>query len=365
MSEKTILIVDDSEAVRRHVQHVLDNSPKRFQTLIAKNGLEGFKIMVSRPVDLVLCDVMMPVLDGFKLLNLKRTRPELQDVPVIMLTAAEDVNQKVKALESGAQDYLTKPFHDAELVARVSVHVEVRTLQRELRLKNEQLELLSNTDGLTKLTNRRHFMELADIELLRADQERHCLAVVMLDIDHFKQVNDTHGHAMGDTALRAVAEVLNSDLRDMDVAARYGGEEFVLLLPDTDTNGAAAVAERYRSRIAALHLQEHGRTEPLRVSQYGVSLPAYDSQVREGSVTSLRPGNSLPVSDPTKAIRFTSSFGVAVFPSNGIQSIDDLMRTADQALYQAKRTGRNKVCLAEPEQALEHYKLSGTESGGL
>jgi diguanylate cyclase (GGDEF)-like protein len=304
---------------------------------------------------------MMPILDGFKLLNLKRTRPELQDIPVIMLTGAEDVSQKVKALENGAQDYLTKPFHDAELVARLDVHLQVRALQQELRLKNRQLEELSNTDGLTKLTNRRHLMELADIELLRAEQEAHPLAVVMLDVDHFKRVNDEHGHAMGDQALRAVSEVLSGDLRDSDVAARFGGEEFMLLLPNTDLEGARAVAERYRARIEALMLQDRGRNEPLRVSQHGRSLPAPGAVIDQALPVSIRPRDSLVVVEPKGALRITSSFGVAVFPAAGVQTVDELMRAADRALYRAKAEGRNRVCMATSRPAAT-YSLADSKS---
>jgi len=331
MSAHTVLIIDDSEAIRAHVRDVLDGCQKHYQTLTAKDGLEGFKVMVSRPIDLVLCDVMMPSIDGFKLLQLKRTRPELQDVPVIMLTAADNVAQKVKALESGASDYLTKPFHDAELIARVAVHLDVRVLQRELRRKNQLLEELSNTDGLTKLTNRRHLMELAEIELIRAAEENYPLAVVLLDVDHFKQINDKHGHLTGDRTLCAIADVLKSDLREHDVAARYGGEEFVLLLPRTTCEGAVVVAERYRKKIEALTIREPERALSLRAS-------TRSSTPQLVAVTSSSGGGILQV---------TASFGVTAFPERPADTIDERMQASDKALYRAKEEGRNRVCVAQ------------------
>ena len=355
MSAHTILIIDDSEAIRAHVRDVLDGCQKHYQTLSAKDGLEGFKVMVSRPIDLVLCDVMMPSIDGFKLLQLKRTRPELQDVPVIMLTAADNVAQKVKALESGATDYLTKPFHDAELIARVGVHLDVRVLQRELRKKNRLLEELSNTDGLTKLTNRRHLMELAEIELIRAEEENYPLAVVLLDIDHFKQINDNHGHLTGDRTLCAVAEVLKTDLREQDIAARYGGEEFVLLLPKTNCEGAAAVAERYRKRIEALTIREPGRSFSLRAN-------ARTSSPGAGSNPSkARSAPVVPLGGLTReaVLQVTASFGVAAFPEQRADSIDELMQASDKALYRAKEQGRNRVCVADSSgHALDNPGIS-------
>jgi diguanylate cyclase (GGDEF)-like protein len=306
LRRRTILIVDDSEAIQHHVERVLSAQQEEFEVLTAKDGLSAFNLLVHNKVDLVLCDVVMPGIDGFKFLTLKNSRPELADLPVIMLTGASDVSEKVRGLEAGAADYLTKPFHDQELVARVRVHLKLRALQEELLVKNEQLHLLSQTDGLTGIWNRRHLMEIGEVELDRARRYRIELGCIMLDLDHFKLVNDQHGHLVGDQVLSAVALQLQQDLRKCDLAARYGGEEFMLLLPQTGLGGARTVAERQRLAVAALRV------------------PAGTAEVRP-----------------------TVSLGVAAYPTHPAENIEDLFRHADQALYRAKEAGRNRVELAE------------------
>jgi len=306
LERRTILIVDDSEAIQHHVERVLSAQSEEFRVLTAKDGLSAFNLIVRNKVDLVLCDVVMPGIDGFKFLTLKQSRPELADLPVIMLTGASDVSEKVRGLEAGAADYLTKPFHDQELVARVRVHLKLRALQEELRIKNEQLQLVSRTDELTSIWNRRHLMEVGEVELDRARRYKNELGCIMLDLDHFKLVNDQHGHLVGDQVLSAVARQLQQDLRKCDLAARYGGEEFVLLLPQTGLAGSLAVAERQRLAVA-----------------------------------------ELSVSVGTVEVRLTVSLGVAVYPTHPAENIEDLFRHADQALYRAKEAGRNRVRLAE------------------
>ena len=254
--ERRVLIVDDSPAIRREIKEALESEGIGATCREASNGLEGFKALLDKAADLVLCDLVMPDFDGLKFLQLVATRPELEEVPIIMLTAIEDVDQKVKVLSSGASDYITKPFHQGELLARVKVHLKIKSLQDELRQKNALLLELSTTDGLTKIYNRRHFLELSRKEFERSARLGLQLSLLLFDVDHFKEINDTYGHQAGDDVLTALCRAVATSLRDYDILGRYGGDEFVVLFPQTDLRAALRVAERIEQAIAAIEVPE-------------------------------------------------------------------------------------------------------------
>ena len=302
----SVLIIDDSEAVREKIIKTLEarNLFSRFYQ--AEDGLDGFKKLLSSPVDIILCDLEMPRMDGFKFLGMMKGRPEVADTPVIILTGNDDRELKIKGLEQGACDFITKPFDPEELVARMKVHLKIKHLQDDLKRSNELLLELSNTDHLTGLFNRRFLMESLDKEVQRARRKDGLVALLLLDIDHFKRVNDTHGHLQGDVVLQKVALHIQKELRSYDVAARYGGEEFVAVLPDTSLKEAYNVADRIRL-----------------------------------SVQSMRFAGSLAEE------RVTVSLGVAIFPSPCFDDIDGLLRSADEALYRAKESGRNRVVISD------------------
>ncbi len=300
--KNAVLIIDDDDNVRREVKQRLQESRLFDQYYEAGDGIDGFKILLNKAVDLVLCDVVMPGIDGFKFLSMKNARGEFDDIPVIMLTGEDDVKLKIKALDQGASDYITKPFHPGELIARVRVHYDIKRLQEELRISNRRLEELSNTDDLTKLYNRRYFMELMELEFQRAQRYESNMSFVMIDIDNFKSFNDNYGHLLGDRILYEVAQLLRETLRVHDIVGRYGGEEFGMLMPETDDKGALVVAERYRKRVEEFVLFEGD-----------------------------------------KELRITISLGVAGYPHPEINTVDDLIRLADNALYKAKANGRNRV----------------------
>jgi len=300
----SILIIDDSPTLRQEIIDILQRTSLFNFYFEAGDGIEGFKMVLNKRVDIILCDLEMPGMDGFKFLSMMGTREELQDIPVIMLTGREDQDAKVRGLEQGASDYVTKPFDPAELVARVKVQLKIKSLQDSLKKSNELLLKLSNTDPLTQLFNRRFLTEALDRELTRSTRTNTPLALIMLDIDHFKKVNDTYGHQRGDLVLKRVANVLHAGLREYDIAARFGGEEFAIILPGTTLDQASEAAERIRQGCA-----------------------------------------DISFTDELASLSLTVSLGVAAFPHSSIRHIDDLIREADYALYRAKRSGRNRVSL--------------------
>jgi diguanylate cyclase (GGDEF)-like protein len=308
-----ILVVDDSPSIRGQIRGVLSQVEGFEEFIEAGDGLQAFKLLVDRQPDLVVCDLIMPVFDGLKFLAMRATRPELVNIPVIMLTAEGDANRKGEVLDQGASDYVTKPFNDRELLARVRVHYRLKVLQDELREANKRLESLADTDGLTGLYNRRYFDALLVKELQRTARYKTPVGLVLLDIDHFKQVNDTYGHPMGDEVLRNVSRIVTSSVRVTDSAARYGGEEIAIVFTQTTAQGVSDVTERLRQRLAEFHHEYQGHS-----------------------------------------VQRTASFGLSVCEGKGATpTAKEMIDRADRALYRAKRTGRNRVVAWTPELELE------------
>jgi diguanylate cyclase (GGDEF)-like protein len=298
------LVIEDSDSARERIRAVLAQAGLFERVFEARDGIAGLRAILSEPVDVVLCDLEMPGLDGEKLLHAHRERRGADDVPFLFLTAERDPDRLARLLRAGAADTVTKPFHPAELLARVETHLRLRRLRAELREKNAMLERLSTTDALTGLRNRRYLEEVLRLEVLRAARYRTPLAALMLDVDHFKRVNDTHGHPVGDEVLRRVAAVLAGVMRATDVAGRWGGEEFLAVFLHNDLDGAAIVAERLRADIESLTLE------------------ATD-------------GRSFAV---------TASFGIAALAPG--EAAESLLERTDAALYAAKSAGRNRVARA-------------------
>lgn len=298
----SILIIDDSDTIREQIIQTLMRFGVFDRYLEAGDGIEAFKTLLGTQVDLVLCDLEMPRMDGFKFLAMVKTREELRDIPIIMLTGREDRELKIRGLEQGACDYVTKPFDPGELMARVKVQLKIKMLQDELKKSNDLLKRLSNTDHLTQLYNRRYMMEVLEREFQRSQRKASPISMVIMDIDHFKRVNDQYGHQNGDLVLSTIARLAREDRRSYDVAVRYGGEEFVLVLPETSHDEATMVAERLREKVLQI---------------------SFSGELRE--------------------LRVTISMGVATYPASNLATIEDLIREADAALYRAKQGGRNRV----------------------
>jgi diguanylate cyclase (GGDEF)-like protein len=301
----TVLIIDDSSTAREQLRAVLDASGRFECILEARDGIEGLRLLLAKPVDAVICDLEMPGLDGEKLLAAQHGRSGGEELPFLFLTAQRDPDRMARLLRNGACDIVRKPFHSDELLARLELHMRLRRLQAELREKNAVLAEISITDLVTGLRNRRYVTEFLSVELLRSARYKFPLGVLLLDLDDFKRVNDTHGHKTGDRVLQKVGETLRASLRGTDLAGRFGGEEFLVVLPQTGLEGSCALAERIRQAIAA------GTVEV---------------------------GSGPPIS-------VTVSIGAAVL-AGATQTAEQLLEAADAALYAAKAAGRDRVVAA-------------------
>jgi two-component system cell cycle response regulator len=320
MTSATVLIADDSLVIRAVVRDGLEE--EGYRVFEAADGLAALVHCRSNPPDVILLDIEMPELDGFEVLAALKADPALQDIPVVFLTSRSSVTDVVAGLRGGAHDYLKKPFDHIELVARVGSAVHVKKLQDQLRQRNADLDQMSRSDPLTGLYNRRHLDE--QLARLHADADRHQepLCVLLLDIDHFKRVNDTYGHPAGDVVLCSFADRLRSNVRGNDVVGRWGGEEFLVLMPRTDLAGALEVAERLRAAAAAS-----------------------------------------PVCTGGWSIQVTVSGGCVL--STGVGA-DTLLQLADSCLYAAKASGRNKIVTTlqpglEPVSAQEWFDTAHVE----
>ena len=296
----TVAIVDDDAAIRRLVKLLLTRSG--YDAVEFTTGEEAREALAKTRWDLAILDRKLPDLDGLILAHEIKSNAAFRVRYVIMLTGEDDDKDKVEGLDLGADDYITKPFQYAELMARIRAGKRIVDLQKELLESNKRLELLSITDGLTKLYNHRHFQD----ELARAFEEsqryQRPLSLAIVDIDFFKKINDTYGHAIGDEVLKAVSALFRDSIRSTDLAARYGGEEFAMMMPETELGDAMTFAEKIRELV-----------------------------------------ESTPIETPAGPVKATVSVGVSSVPHSRIHSAKEVIVAADKALYRAKKNGRNQV----------------------
>lgn len=292
-----ILIVDDMPANIQVLAHALIPN---YRVKFATNGPDALILAsAAEKPDLILLDIMMPGMDGYEVCRRLRDQPETQHIPVIFVTAKNEVSDQEHGFHVGAVDYISKPFELPIVRARVRAHVA-------LKRRTELLEKLAFLDGLTEIPNRRRLDEVLQAEWRRALRNRLSLTLLMIDIDHFKAFNDHYGHRTGDDCLCKVAHALRAALlRPGDFIARYGGEEFAVLLPECDEHGAYKVAERLRAVVQALAIpHEHAKT----------------------------------------SLHVTISIGYSTRIAAQDQEPRLLVEAADQALYLSKQQGRNRVC---------------------
>lgn len=298
-----VLLIDDSPQMHRLVDAWLRSDP--VELLHANDGKSGLEVAQTTPVDMVLLDVDMPDVSGFDVCRQFKSDPSLSAVPIVFLTGASSPEDRVAGLNLGAVDYIVKPFHPAEFQARVRATLRTKQLVDLLRER-------AQIDGLTALRNRAFLDDRLGGELASLARRPGTLSCLMIDLDHFKQINDRHGHLVGDEVLRAVAGVLVENTRVEDVVTRYGGEEFVMLTPGVSLEGALSLAERLRVGIERVEVRRVAGT-----------------------------------------VRVTCSVGVAEYDSD---APTELLRRADAAMYEAKRTGRNRVCAYDASIALRRVE---------
>ena len=296
----TVLVIEDHPDQRDLLAIVLQREGYRVVT--AANGVEALEKLEVEKVQIALSDIMMPKMDGFELINRIRNNPDLKNIYLILITARSQEGDRVRGLDLGADDYITKPFSFSELLARVRVGSRVVQYQ-------QHLEYQTHIDPLTGLFNRRAFEKKLDEEFERAKRYHHHLSLLILDIDNFKLINDTYGHHGGDAALIKISETLREKTRQSDFPSRYGCEEFVLVLPETEQDSALQVATKIHDAI-----------------------------------------RSCTFGTPNQPFRLTVSIGLSSTSNRSYAEWRQMLKDADQALYVAKNNGKDRIEVCAPEK---------------
>ncbi|HEY5561459.1 MAG TPA: diguanylate cyclase [Clostridiaceae bacterium] len=314
----TILIVDDNPHNLQVLAEVVQKD--EHEVIIAMNGKEALEAISMEKPDLILLDVMMPGLDGYEVCKRIKEKEDFEEVPIIFLTAKTETEDIVKGFESGAIDYIKKPFNPIELGARIKTHLDLKSSRDQLKkayeiikLKNdelkevmEKLEVAAVTDPLTGLNNRRFIIEKIVEEIVRFKRFNQVFSLIITDVDLFKNINDSHGHDYGDYVLNGISYIMKHSLREIDYISRWGGEEFLILLPETEVEGAKIIAERMRKRI-------------------------FEKEFVFNNISS----------------KVTMTFGVASIDQKG--DMYETIKRCDEALYEGKASGRNIVIVANKE----------------
>jgi two-component system, cell cycle response regulator len=297
-SDFKILVVDDSPVYRKLIEHVL--SPQSCRVLYATDGNQALRLYQDESPCLVITDWMMPDVSGVDLCGQIRSDRSRPYTYIILMTGKSEKANVVKGFQAGADDYITKPFDEAEMLARVGVGRRIVELNRELTYKSQKLKEAALTDALTDLPNRRALEDWASKQLLGAARHNFQVWFVLCDIDSFKAINDTFGHEAGDSVLREFAGILKKNVRASDLCGRLGGDEFLLVITHVTAEGIELATNRVREKFAAFSFPFAG-----------------------------------------KSISTTATFGVAGAQGRQVQDFRILLQAADKMLYEAKRNGRN------------------------
>ncbi|MCF8067372.1 MAG: diguanylate cyclase [Desulfobacterales bacterium] len=302
-SMDSILIVDNNIENTGPLKKLLDING--FRPVVVKNGIQAIEYLKKEnSISLILSDITIPQMNGYELCGWLKKEPETKIIPVIFLTEKCETPDIVKGFEAGASDYITKPFSDEELLARIKTHILFKKAVQQEQEKKRRIKERSLRDGLTGLYNRYYLNDFFEQEFKRTQRYEADLSCLLLDLDFFKEINDTHGHPFGDFVLKAFAGFLKENIRLHDMAFRYGGEEFLIILPQTNIKGAQVVAEKIRTRC-----------------------------------------ETNKISDGKDKVSLTVSIGLVSKRYHSPDCWENLVGLADKALYKAKSGGRNRVVI--------------------
>lgn len=298
----TILLVEDCQKDINLFKLYLAQQPFRLMTV--SSGEAALSTCLRESIDLVLLDLFLPGLDGFDVCRRLKEGEQTRNIQVVMVSSHQDLESKLKGLELGADEFLMKPVNKDELAVRIRSLVKKKLYLDTLLSRVETAMNAAITDKLTGLYNHTYLKHFMAHEVKRCDRQHQSMAFIMIDIDDFKQYNDTYGHPAGDTLLRLFGQLIQQSIREVDLAARYGGEEFAVVLPYTDCESAHETAKRILGNIR-------------------------NSSLSEGPAR--------------RCERKTASLGIACYPGDA-QTVEDLIQRADEAMYRAKKQGKNQVC---------------------
>jgi len=308
-----ILVADDNRLTRDLMASILRG--QGYQVEAVEDGQQAVDCVGKGGIDLVLLDIMMPRLSGLDACKLIKGLTGEVFLPVILVTVKTDSQSRVEGLRFGADDYVSKPFDETELCARVEAMLRIKRLHDQVADAKKRLEEASERDELTGVYNYRHLHHRLSVEFKRAERQQDTIACALIDIDGLKAINERSGQGAGDGAIRAVADLVRRCVRETDVVARFGGDEFVVIMPGTHFAGSLTAAERL---------------------------------LREGQTS-------------RRALACTFSLGIAFYPSRDVRTKDALLRAAADALFQAKQDGGNRVCVFQQQGHIYSPTLTGIQ----
>ena len=300
----SILLVEDDEKDAQLIQMQLYGQP--YCMKVVKTGEEALSCAQQEKIDLIILDILLPGMDGFEVSRQLKGNERTNSIQIVAVTNLKDMEDKIKGLELGVDDYLVKPINIHELRARINALIKKKAYLDKLKTGYESAVHSAITDRLTGLYNSAYFHYFLKNEIKRSERYNNPVALVMMDIDDFKHYNDSMGHLAGDEILRQLGRLINQDIREIDLGVRYGGEEFAIVMPYTDLKGVITSTKRIRRLI-----KDHSF-----------------------------------ILDAFPPARLTISMGIAVYPSDAV-TITDLIQRADTALYGAKKSGKDTICILD------------------